>query len=145
MTRSSTNQPPASIDALTRDLPPEILSTLSELRALIKLAIPDATEKLNLGWKSLNYHHPYVGYFCGLFPFQDRIDVAFEFGILLADPDGIFDGYGKQVGYVRIRSVEGIPRAPFQRMLEAAVSLPADRAVRLALVRASARPATRRE
>jgi hypothetical protein len=58
-----------SVAELTRDLPPEIISVLTELRSLIRLTIPNATEKVNMGWRSLNYRHPEVGYFCGLFPF----------------------------------------------------------------------------
>ena len=69
-----------------------------------------------------------------------NIDVAFEFGALLADPDGIFDRRGKQVGFVLIRSPNDIRRAAFKRMLKAAVALPADRATRLALVRSGATP-----
>jgi hypothetical protein len=131
-----------SIEAITRDLPPEILSAFSELRSTIQQTIPEASEKANPGWRSLNYSHPRVGYFCGLFPFQDRIDVAFEFGVLLPDPEGIFDSHGKQVGFIRIRSLRDIRPGPFKRMLKEAISLPADRATRLALVRSGARPVT---
>lgn len=134
-----------TVAELTRDLPPEIILVIAELRSLIRLTIPDATEKVNLGWRSLNYSHPQVGYFCGLFPFPDRVDVAFEFGVLLADPDGFFDDHGKQVGFARIRSREDIRGTLFQRMLRAAVSLPSDRSTRLALVRSGAKLVTLRE
>jgi hypothetical protein len=130
-----------SLETMVRDLPPEINSAFSELRSIIKLTIPESTEKANPGWRSLNFSHPQVGYFCGLFPFPDRIDVVFEFGVLLADPDGIFDGHGKQVGFIRIHSTKEIRRGPFKRMLKAAVALPENRATRLALVKAGARPA----
>jgi hypothetical protein len=138
------SKPPAkplqtSVAELTRDLPPEIISVLTELRSIIRLTIPNATEKVNMGWRSLNYRHPEVGYFCGLFPFPDRVDVAFEFGVLLADPDGFFDDHGKQLAFARIRSFKDIRRTPFKRMLRAAVSLPADRSTRLALVRSGAK------
>jgi hypothetical protein len=128
-----------SVADLTRDLPPEIISLLAELRSIIRLTVPDANEKVNAGWRSLNYSHPLVGYFCGLFPFPDRVDVAFEFGILLADPDRFFDDHGKQVGFAHIRSHRDVRKTVFQRMLRAAVSLPADRSTRLTLVRSGAK------
>jgi hypothetical protein len=128
-----------SVDELTRDLPPEMLSVFAELRSIIQLTIPDASEKVNMGWRSLNFSHPRVGYFCGLFPFADRVDVVFEFGILLPDTDNFFDELRRQVGFTHIRSIKGIHKTAFKRMLRAAVSLPEDRSVRLALVRSGAK------
>jgi len=136
------NKPDVSVETLIGGLPPEIVSAFGELRSLIKLAVAGALEKVNPGWRSLNFSDPGVGYFCGLFPFPDKIDVAFEFGVLLEDPDHLFDSLGRQVGFLRIRSPKDIRRAPFKRMLKAAISLPEDRATRLALVRSGARPSS---
>ncbi len=129
------------VEALTRDLPLETRALLLELTSLVKRAIPEATQKVNLGWKSLNFSHPNVGYFCGLFPVDDRVVVTFEFGVLLPDPDGILDdrGCAKQVRYLPIRSANRVPRAAIKRLLRAAVSLPGDRATRIALARSGAR------
>jgi hypothetical protein len=139
LAKSNTNPVEAQFDMLTRDLPPGILSVFEELRSIVRSTVPEATEKVNMGWRSLNFSHPDVGYFCGLFPVPDRVDIAFEFGVLLADPDGFFDDLGKQVGFARIKSRRGIRKASFKRLLKAAVSLPASRAVRLELVRSGAR------
>jgi hypothetical protein len=75
-----------NLDALTRDLSPRTQDLLAELRSLVVRTIPAATEKVNLGWKSLNFSHPNAGYFCGLFPVDDRVIAAFEFGVLAARP-----------------------------------------------------------
>jgi len=130
------------LDALTRDLLPETRAVLSELTSLIIRSIPEATEKVNLGWRSVNFSHPSVGYFCGLFPVDDRVVVAFEFGVLLPDPDGILDSRScaKQVRYARIRSLDALPRAALKRLLRAAVSLPRERSTRIALARSGAKP-----
>jgi hypothetical protein len=117
-------------------------AVLSELRSLIHTTIPDSTEKVTLGWRSLNFSHPDVGYFCGVFPLAERVVMAFEFGALLPDPDGILDSRScaKQVRYLRITSRKSIPRASLKRLLRAAVSLPGDRATRIGLVRSGAKP-----
>jgi len=130
------------LDALTRDLLPETRAILSELTSLIISTIPEATQKVNLGWKSLNFAHPSVGYFCGLFPSDGRVVVAFEFGVLLPDPDGILDdrGCARQVRYVPVLSPHTFPRAALKRLLRAAISLPPERATRIALVRSGAKP-----
>jgi hypothetical protein len=129
------------LDAITRDLLPETRAVLSEARSLIMTTIPEATEKVNLGRKSLNFSHPDVGYFCGLRPVDDRVTVEFEFGVLLPDPDGILDSRScaKQVRYARIHSHDALPRAAFKRLLRAAVSLPRERSTRIALVRSGAK------
>jgi hypothetical protein len=139
------------LDSLTRDLMPETRSTLLELRSLILTTIPGATEKANLGRRSLNFSHPNVGYFCGLRPVDDRVTVEFEFGVLLPDPDGVLDARScaKQVRYAHIHSPNALPRAAFKRLLRAAVSLPRERSTRIALVRSGAKlvlakPRTRR-
>jgi hypothetical protein len=134
------------LESLTRDLLPETRATFLEIKSVVTSTIPEATEKVNLGWKSLNFSHPNVGYFCGLFPVDDRVIMVFEFGVLLPDPDGILNGQdcAKQVRFARIRAHEAIPRAALKRLLRGAVSLPSDRTTRLALVRAGARPVLRK-
>jgi hypothetical protein len=83
------NRRPVTIASLTASPPAEIRSTLDALRALVVATVPAVTERLNLGWRSISVSHPRVGYSCGLFLFDDRIEVAFEFGILLDDPEGV--------------------------------------------------------
>ena len=137
---ADSSQPP--IAALTRDLPLETRDLLTELDSLIGNTVPGVTRKVNLGWKSLNFSHPRVGYFCGLFPVRDRVIVAFEFGVLLPDPTELLDdrGCAKQVRYLPVRSRNRIPRTALKRFLQAAVSLPGDRATRIALAKSGARP-----
>jgi hypothetical protein len=103
--------------------------------------IPEATEKLALGRKSLNFSHPNVGYFCALSPGDGQVTVELEFGVLLPDPDGILvaNSCAKQVRYARIRSLNAFPRGAFKRLLRAAVSLPRERSTRIALVRSGAK------
>lgn len=142
MSKPGAKSPPMPRDALDRDLLPETRATLSELTSLIINTIPDVTEKVSLGRKSLNFSHPNVGYFCGLFPRDDRVVVEFEFGVLLPDPDGVLDSNScaKQVRYVRIGSLDPVPRAALKRLFQAAVSLPGDRSARIALAKSGAKP-----
>jgi hypothetical protein len=130
------------LDSLTRDLLPQTRAILLELVSLITSTVPEATQKVNPGWKSLNFSHPRVGYFCGLFPVEDKVVVAFEFGVLLPDPDGILSSRScaKQVRYARIGSPEVLPRTALKRLLRAAISLPQERSVRIALARSGAQP-----
>jgi hypothetical protein len=123
------------------DSSPEVRHLAGQLRSLIRETVPLAEERAYPGWRAIGFRHPTVGYFCGLFPVPEGVDLAFEFGVLLPDPNGLLDGNGKQVRYVRIRRQEHIQVEPIQALLNAAIDLPSDRQTRLALVAASARPA----
>jgi hypothetical protein len=119
---------------------PEVHDLAEKLRSLIQETIPGAEERAYPGWHAIGYRHSEVGYFCGLFPLLDRVDLAFEFGVLLPDPNNLLEGNGKQVRYVRIRQQEHIQAEPIRALLLAAIGMPADHQTRLALVAASAKP-----
>lgn len=140
---SRRNKPAANqvtIESILSDHSPEVRQLAEQLRKLIKDTVPQAIERAYPGWRAIGYRHPEVGYFCGLFPLADRVDVAFEFGVLLPDPHAILDGDGKQVRYVRIRRAEDLRPEPLRALLIAAIDLPPDHRTRLALVDASAKP-----
>jgi hypothetical protein len=141
VSKPSTKPSETPLDAITRDLLPDTRAVFTELRSLIMATIPDATEKVTLPRRSVNFSHPNVGYFCGLSPEDGRVTVEFKFGVLLPDPDRILVGNScaKQVRYTRIGSLKALPRAAFRRLLRAAVSLPREHSTRLALVRSGAK------
>jgi len=119
---------------------PEARALVERLRKIIREVVPTATESAHPVWHSIGYRHPESGYFCGIFPQADRVDLAFEFGVLLPDPDGLLEGAGKQVRYVRVRRDKDIRVRALKKLLLAAIDLPARRDVKLGLIRSAARP-----
>jgi len=119
---------------------PVVRALVERLRRIIRETVPTATESAHPVWHSLRYRHPESGYFCGIFPQADRVDLAFEFGVLLPDPDGLLEGTGKQVRYVRIRRDKDIRVRALKKLLLAAIDLPARRDVKLGMIRSSAKP-----
>lgn len=91
-----------SIDDLIDDHTQEVGKLVLALRDLIRSLMPDATEKIYLGWHGIGFHHPTAGYVCALFPAADHVRVGFEHGYLLPDPHGVFDSGGGQVRYVTV-------------------------------------------
>ena len=75
-----------------------------------------------------------------LFPFDDRVHLLFEFGVLLPDPEGLLQGGGRQVRYVPVRRNADIRMRAFRRLIQAALDLPEGRALKMALIRSGARP-----
>ena len=114
---------------------PHVRETAERLRAIIREAVPEAVESANAVWHSLSYKHPESGYFCGIFPQANRVDVAFEFGVLLPDPEGVLECAGKQVRYLRWRDERDLRVEAFRQLLIEAVNLPPQREAKLALIR----------
>jgi hypothetical protein len=127
-----------TVEALLATHTPEVQTLVERLRRIVQRAAPEATETARLRWHSLNYHHPTLGYFCGIFPLQDSVSLLFEFGVLLPDPAGLLRGDGKQVRFVPIRRPGDIRVKAIRQLIRAALDLPADRATRLALIRGRA-------
>jgi hypothetical protein len=77
-----------SVEDILADHAPPVRWLVERLREIIRQTVPEATESAHPVWHSISYCHPRSGYFCGIFPFQERVDLAFEFGVLLPDPGG---------------------------------------------------------
>jgi len=113
---------------------------VERLRRIIQQTVPEAVESAHPVWHSISYRHPSSGYFCGIFPHQDFINLAFEFGVLLPDPQKLLVGDGKQVRYLRVKNEGDIPEPALKALLQAAIDLPERRDVKLGMVRAAAKP-----
>lgn len=116
----------AEAQALTRssllaDHTPHVIDLTQTLRAVVRSALPLATEKVNIGWQGLGYHDPDAGYVAGIFPGEESVKLGFEHGVELPDPGGLLEGDGSQVRYVVIDEWEEALRDPIAELLDAAV------------------------
>jgi len=130
----------ASLEDILASHNPKVRLLVEQLRKIIRATIPLAGEAANDGWHSINFCHPTGGYFCGVFPRNDYVDLVFEFGVLLPDTDGLLEGDGKQVRYVRFKDEKDVRVRALKELLWAAISLPVKREVKLALIKAGAKP-----
>lgn len=114
---------------------PEVRELCEALRSLVRVEVPDAIEVAYPSWHGIGYHHPRCGYFCAIFPMNDYVKLGFEFGVLLPDPDGLLTGDGKQVRYAIIRQQADIRVEAIRKLIQAALSLPPERAVKLWMIK----------
>ena len=128
---------------LLRQYPPPIRETVDRLRGIVHAIAPGAREKVNRGWRSINYLDPQVGYFCGIFPFEDKVDLIFEFGTLLPDPERMLEGEAKQTLYLRFRRPSDIRVQPTKAFIRAALALPPEHSTRRGLIQSKASPSRR--
>lgn len=123
----------------------EIRAVCSDLRALIKDAIPGVQEKLVRGWQLIGYRTPSGSgsrYFCFIAPYANRVRLGFEWGVLLADEEGLLQDSGSQVrSFYFGDTVDLQPELIAQYILEAAevASLTKEQKANLALQREAER------
>lgn len=107
--------------ALLDEHSPETVELTGILRGVVRSALPQLTEKINLGWGGLGYHHPEAGYVAGIFPGDDSVKIGLEHGVELPDPEGLLEGDGSQIRYVTINEWDEKLRDPLADLLDAAV------------------------
>ncbi len=100
-----------------------VAATARRVRDVVLDAHPQLAERVRPGWHSLNYSDPAAGFVCGVFPLADRVQLAFELGARLPDPDGLLSGSGRTVRTLEFSSVEAVDPAVVTGFLDLAVEL----------------------
>ena len=85
------------LDALLADHPDTVANTVLRLREVLLTAQPSLVERVRTGWHSVNFHDPVAGFVCALFPLAGRVQLVFERGALLPDPQHRLGGTGRRV------------------------------------------------
>jgi hypothetical protein len=115
------SSPTSPEDILAGHLP-HVREIAEVLRGLVRQTVPEAEERAYPGWHALGYRHPEAGYFAGIFPREEHVDLLFEYGVGLPDPDGLLQGDGSQTRYIRIEDPDEIPLEAAERLLLEALS-----------------------
>ena len=125
MKRHRASQDTSAEDAISVILgryPEPVRWLVGELRTMIQETLPEATQRAYPGWQAVGFRHPAAGYLCGIFPFEDRVQLVFEHGAQLGDPDRLLSVADlKQTRFVLLRPGKRIPGAGLRRLLLAAL------------------------
>lgn len=113
--------------------PAPVRTLAFDLAALIRETAPGAVESVRLRERCVRYSHQRCGYFCGLYPQVSSVQLVFEFGVLLPDPDGLLRGEGPYVRFVTVRDHYHLHAPALCHLVAAASNLPRRRADRIAL------------
>jgi hypothetical protein len=119
-----------AVDELLADHPDLVAETARTLRAAVLDGRPDLVERVRHGWHSINYRDPRAGFVCAIFPTADRVQLVFERGVLLPDPDGLLTGTGRQVRALEYRHPDAVDAAVVGEFLDHAVEIGAGLRVR---------------
>jgi hypothetical protein len=91
--------------------PAEIHALANQLRALVMRTVTEVDEAVYTGWRLIGYRlrdGRRSRYFCYIAPFEERVTLGFEYGVLLSNDAGLLEGTGTQVRYVTIREPDDI-------------------------------------
>jgi hypothetical protein len=119
----------------------DIRTLAEQLRAVVRRAVPDAIERVRLGWRLIGYDLP-VGrrtvYFAWVAPESIHVHLGWQHGIFMADPDRMLEGAHlrlKKVRFTTFRPGDTIPESALIDLTREAARLAAmSREERLALV-----------
>ena len=123
----------------TRESPPpelflsgyssEIRDIAERLRAVVQEAVPEAIERVRTGWRLIGYDVP-IGrrtrYFAFVAPEPEHVHLGFEYGIWMADPEGLLLGAHlnlRKVRFVTYRPGDPIPTEALARYCSEAAGL----------------------
>jgi hypothetical protein len=109
--------------------PPEIRDLAERLRVVVREAVPESLERVRTGWRLIGYDVP-VGpkkrYFAFVAPEPEHVHLGFEYGIWMADPDGILRGTHlnlRKVRFVTYEPGDSIPAEVLLRYIREAADL----------------------
>lgn len=114
-------------EALLAAYPDGIRTAAEILRAVVRRAVPDATERVRGGWRLIGYEVP-AGrrsrYFAYVAPEAVHIHLGFEYGAWMTDPERLLQGAHlglKQVRYTTFTAGQPIPEAALVELTREAV------------------------
>jgi hypothetical protein len=118
-------------EAFLADYPTRIRRTADLLRSVVRLAVPDAIERVRRGWHVIGYDLP-LGrrsvYFAYVAPEPEHVHLGFEYGAWMADPDRVLEGAHlglRKVRFTTFRADDDVPADPLVELTREAARVAA--------------------
>ena len=125
------------VEAFLADFPVAIRGAASQLRRVVRQAVPGVVERVRPGWHLIGYDVP-IGrrkrFFAYIAPEPRHVHIGFEYGAWMADPEYVLEG-----AHLRLRKVRYLTFQPGQPIPSAAVRDLVLEAASVALMPASER------
>jgi hypothetical protein len=109
-------------EPLLARMTPDTRALVQELRPLILDVVPQAAEKVHLGWSVLHYKTgpSMKDVLFALVPHRAWVNLEFGDGVDLPDPAQRLEGTGKRLRHVKIRTSEDVNSPDVRTLLEVA-------------------------
>ncbi|HEY2916983.1 MAG TPA: DUF1801 domain-containing protein [Candidatus Limnocylindrales bacterium] len=128
-TRRAASKPPAMpVEVFLDGYSPAHRAIANRLRSIIKATIPEATERVRVGWRVVGFDLRVgrrSGFFAWVFPEREHVHLGFPQGVLLADPTGRLEGDGitKRARWLTYTSLDDIDEAEAIELIRAAAGV----------------------
>ena len=103
---------------------PKTKKLANALRKLISEVYPKVVE---VPWPRLQVIGYGIGpkksteHFCYIAPYSEHVNLGFNYGLGLPDPDQLLEGAGKKFRHIKIQTIEDVKRSPLKELLQAAI------------------------
>jgi len=100
---------PLPPEVFLSDYPPDIQALANAFRDLVVKAVPDAIERVRIGWRLIGYDVPAgrrTRYFAFVVPEPAHVHLGFEYGIWMSDPEQLLHGAELKLRKVRFFTFE---------------------------------------
>jgi Domain of unknown function (DU1801) len=100
---------PIPTEIFLSDYPPDIQAVANVVRGLVVTAVPDAIERVRIGWHLIGYDVPAgrrTRYFAFVVPEPAHVHLGFEYGIWMRDPEHLLHGAELNLRKVRFFTFE---------------------------------------
>ena len=110
-------------DALARSNP-QTKKLANALRRLISEVYPKVVE---VPWPRLKVVGYGIGpkksteHFCYIAPYDEHVNLGFNYGLVLPDPDQLMEGAGRKFRHVKIKNLEDVENPGLKKLLQAAI------------------------
>jgi hypothetical protein len=110
-------------EALLADYPEPMRRIAEALRALVRDALPDAVERVRVGWRLIAYDipagHRRTVFCCYVAPEPGHVHLGFQYGVFMRDDDGVLQGAGitRQARWLTFREGDVLDSLRLERLV----------------------------
>jgi hypothetical protein len=120
-----TRQPDRQLLNYLAPYDPRIANLALALREIVLEEAPEAIESLVNGYAvAIGFSFtgkPLKDGFCHVVIYKNCVNLGFNRGALLADPDGVLEGSGKLIRHLRVHNHDELDRPIMRRLVRAAI------------------------
>jgi hypothetical protein len=117
-------EPPAELQRFLEPYDPEVARLFFAARTAVLAAAPQARELIYDAYNAVaaaySFTHRMKEAFCHVAAYRDHVNLGFNRGAGLADPDGLLAGTGKHIRHIRIGAIADLQRPSVRRLVRAA-------------------------
>jgi hypothetical protein len=112
------------LNKLLKKYSPEVQDLARQARELVLRTVPDAREKVYLGWNGIHFSagDNMQSAFCAVSPQKMRINLYFMQGVHLPDPSGLLEGTGKNMRHIKIDNAKLLKSRAVKALIKAAAN-----------------------